>query len=313
MERLNMTTHSARVLACATFASAMLAMTARPASAQSTAECLPDEGIPAVCGHVFTEGSTGDDTYQIGEGTPNIDVYVTDGDGNPVTVNSPQVNPTQSADACTPDPNNIDCGYYKFFLPEPPMGVDTYWVCIVLPGQSTDCSDTTLHPEAKQISATEGGQVRDFEIPSDEPPPLVWGNGTGTPGYWKNHSAAWPVDTIVLGDPALKTWTFTKEQAIAFMSKPVAGDKTYTIFASLVSAMLNVYGDANNPVCISAEIADAHHWFSIYGGSVGVGSGIKAKSDAWVGGATNSFKAAEPIHTQMDDYNNGKLCAPPRN
>ena len=205
--------------------------------------------------------------------------------------------------------NSVDCGYYYFDIPE-----GDYLVCIVLQGQTTNCSDATEHPETQQVTGGVQGQIEDFEVPSDEPPPLVWGSGTGTPGYWKNHPGAWPVNEIVIGDPAVKTWTLSKEQAIAAMSKPVAGDKSYTIFASLVSAMLNVHGDANNPVCIADDIEDAHHWFSLYGGGLaGVGSGVKAKSDAWVGGSTNTFKAGEPIHTNMDDYNNGKLCAPHRN
>jgi hypothetical protein len=34
------------------------------------------------------------------------------------------------------------------------------------------------------------------------------------------------------------------------------------------------------------------------------GSGVRASSDAW--------KIGEPLHRQMDNYNNGMLCAPHR-
>ena len=296
MERHDSMTRAARYLmGTVALAGAMVAMGATNAGA-ATAECYRvfGEDPLSVCGHVYDSS---------GSELPGVTVAIPDGEG--VNVASPMDS--------GPCDNALACGYYTFYVPEP----GTYWVCVITDPNATDCSDTEKHPEAQPVTVSEGGHIIEFTIDSgsqNQEPPLVWGSGTGTPGYWKNHSAAWPVDSIVLGDPALQTWTLTKEQAIAFMSKPVAGDKTYTIFASLVSAMLNVFGDANNPACISAEIADAHHGFSIYGGGVaGVGSGVKAKSDAWVGGATNPFKAAEPIHTQMDDYNNGKLCAPHRN
>ena len=291
------------LLGAGTLAAALVAMTAGNVSAQTT-ECIGE--IPTVCGHVFTETGTGDDTFQVGEGTSDAIVVLTDSEGNVVASATPS-NPATTA--CSEGPSDPGCGYYSFDINEP----GDYLVCLVLPGQSMDCSDATEHPETQHVTGGTPGQTADFEIPSNDPLPPVWGSGTGTPGYWKNHSSAWPVNEVVIGDPAVKTWTFSKEQAIAFLSKPVAGDKTYTIFASLVSAMVNVYGNANNPECIADDIADAHHWFSTFGGTLGVGSNVKAKSDAWVGGPTNSFKAGEPIHTNMDDYNNGKLCAPHRN
>lgn len=58
--------------------------------------------------------------------------------------------------------------------------------------------------------------------------------GTGTPGYWKNHPEAWPVQTITIG-----TTTYTKAQAIALLEQ-VGKDKTLTMFSSLVPAILNV-------------------------------------------------------------------------
>ncbi|HEV8394146.1 MAG TPA: hypothetical protein VGQ37_07720 [Vicinamibacterales bacterium] len=305
MERHDTTMRAARyLLGAGTIAIAMVATTTARVSAETTA-CIGE--VPTVCGHVFSDQGTSDGDFQVGEGVSDITVVLTTLGGELVATATPN-NPTMTS--CSEGVSDPGCGYYSFDINEP----GDYLVCIVLSGQSMDCSDTMEHPETQHVAGGTPGQTADFELPSDEPPPPpVWGSGTGTPGYWKNHSSAWPVDTIVIGDPALKTWSFTKEQAIALLSKPVAGDKTYTIFASLVSAMLNVYGDANNPVCIANEITDAHHWFSLYGGTVGVGSGVKAKSDAWVGGPTNPFKAAELIHTKMDDYNNGLLCAPHRN
>lgn len=117
--------------------------------------------------------------------------------------------------------------------------------------------------------------------------------GTGTPGYWKNHPEAWP-DTVVVGGV-----TYTRDEAISWM-KRVGKDKTTTIFASLVSAMLNV-GLNNDNTCVQPAIDAANLWMQTYGP---VGSNVLAGSAAW--------RTGEPLHIQMDNYNNGLLCAPHR-
>lgn len=119
--------------------------------------------------------------------------------------------------------------------------------------------------------------------------------GTGTPGYWKNHPDAWPVSTITVGGV-----TYTKEQAIAWLGK-VGKDKTTTMFSSLVPAKLNVL-IGNDGSCVSSTIADADAWMATYGP---VGSNVAASSYAW--------SVGEPLHRQLDSYNNGLLCAPHRN
>lgn len=124
-------------------------------------------------------------------------------------------------------------------------------------------------------------------------PPVVQ-PGTGTPGYWKNHPEAWPVNEIAIGGVI-----YTKEQAIAWLEKP-GKDKTITMFSSLVPAKLNVL-IGNDASCVSSTIASADEWMHTYGP---VGSGVDAASFAW--------KIGEPLHRQMDNYNNGMLCAPHR-
>ena len=118
--------------------------------------------------------------------------------------------------------------------------------------------------------------------------------GTGTPGYWKNHPGAWPTEVIVVGGV-----TYTKQQAIAIMNTAPRGDKTYNMFAQLVSAMLNVM-IGNDPSCIAATIEAADAWMRDHP----PGSGVSASSAAW--------KVGEPLHERLDAYNNGKLCAPSR-
>ena len=118
--------------------------------------------------------------------------------------------------------------------------------------------------------------------------------GTGTPGYWKNHPNAWPVNSITIGEDI-----YTKSQAIALMGMP-DGDKSYTMFRGYVAAYLNgLIG--NDTSCIAAELTSAYNWLNTYE----PGSKVKASSNAW--------KTGSPIYTKLDDYNNGLLCAPHRN
>lgn len=65
--------------------------------------------------------------------------------------------------------------------------------------------------------------------------------------------------------------------------------------------MLNVM-IGNDPGCVASTIKLANAWMQTYGP---VGSNVAASSYAWTVG--------EPLHKQMDAYNNGLLCAPHRN
>lgn len=119
--------------------------------------------------------------------------------------------------------------------------------------------------------------------------------GTGTPGYWKNHS--WPVGGITIGGR-----TYTRSQAVALFpgnTEKKAGDKSRDMFAQLVSAKLNLM-IGNDASCISSTISQADAWMAQYP----AGSNVDASSAAWTVGG--------PLHTRLDDYNNGRLCAPHR-
>jgi hypothetical protein len=125
--------------------------------------------------------------------------------------------------------------------------------------------------------------------------PPVTQPGTGTPGYWKNHPEAWPDPTIVVGGV-----TYTRDQAIERLDS-LSKDRRLTMFSSLVSAMLNVRV-GNDASCIASTIAAADAWMSEHIADPEI---VKASSLAW--------KIGEPLHRQMDNYNNGMLCAPHRN
>ncbi|MBI1298389.1 hypothetical protein GC175_25930 [bacterium] len=124
---------------------------------------------------------------------------------------------------------------------------------------------------------------------------MIESPGTGTPGYWKNHAEAWPVNEIVIGGV-----TYSKADALSALGLK-DGDKSVTMFRSLISAKLNVL-IGNDSSCVASVIAAADQWLATYGP---VGSGIKAKSDAW--------KAGESLYQTLDAYNNGRLCATHRN
>ncbi|MFN7964021.1 MAG: SdrD B-like domain-containing protein [Thermoanaerobaculia bacterium] len=119
--------------------------------------------------------------------------------------------------------------------------------------------------------------------------------GTGTLGYWKTHPEAWPVATITVGNV-----TYTKAQAITWLSTPPRGKISIQLFQQLVPAKLNVLiGNASS--CIDATISAADVWFVTWGP---VGTSV-----------TNAAAKAQgtALQTTLDQYNNGLLCAPHRN
>jgi len=121
--------------------------------------------------------------------------------------------------------------------------------------------------------------------------------GTGTIGYWKTHPEAWPVQSITLGNV-----TYTKTQAIALLNTPSRGDKSIDLAKQLIGAKLNVLV-GNAASCISATITAADAWLILHP----VGSHVSGSSAAWTTGGGGV------LHDTLDNYNNGRLCAPHRN
>jgi len=123
--------------------------------------------------------------------------------------------------------------------------------------------------------------------------PTVTSPGTGTPGYWKNHPEAWPVSSITIGPK-----TYTRALAIGWLSS-TGKDKSVTMFQSYVAAYLSIK-IGNDESCVKQTMSDAYKWLVNYP----VGSGIAGGSAAWAVG--------QPIHSTLDAYDNGLLCAPHR-
>ncbi len=119
--------------------------------------------------------------------------------------------------------------------------------------------------------------------------------GTGTQGYWRNHPESWPAGTVHVGGVE-----YARDEAIAIMDTPGGGDKTYDLFRQLVAALLNVLG-GSDASCVADAIAAAGGWLSAHP----PGSGVRARQAAWSGEGAS-------LHARLDDYNNGRLCAPHR-
>ena len=147
-----------------------------------------------------------------------------------------------------------------------------------------------LLPLASVAAAPAAAQICTSGCP---PPPPVNQPGTGTPGYWKNHPAAWPAGGITVGGVS-----YTVAQAITLLGS-VGSDKSITMFSSLVPAMLNV-AIGNDGSCVADTIAAADTWMIAHP----PGSSVAGSSPAWAIG--------EPLHITLDSYNNGLLCAPHR-
>jgi len=126
------------------------------------------------------------------------------------------------------------------------------------------------------------------------PIPVVGGgSGTGTIGYWKNHASAWPVTSLTLGNVNV---TYNQSALLAILDMAVKGDKSIALAKQLIAAKLNVAA-GNTSSCISGTISAADQWLINH---LGVASGQKQ----WDGG--------DVLHDDLDAYNNGELCAPPR-
>lgn len=124
-------------------------------------------------------------------------------------------------------------------------------------------------------------------------PPCAVSCEPRTPGFWKNHPDAWPVDAITIGGVS-----YSKAEAIALLGTPEGGDKTYTLFRALVAAKLNV-ADGCSDTCLGDTIWAADAWMA----ENPVGSGVAA------GGRASPWRDGEPLYLILDAYNNG-LYAP---
>jgi hypothetical protein len=110
-------------------------------------------------------------------------------------------------------------------------------------------------------------------------------------GYWKNHPDQWPVTELQLGNV-----TYTQDELLSFLRQPVNGNGLVSLAHHLIAAKLNVANGADSS-CIQQTIADAD---ALIGDLVvpPVGDGYLAPRDV------------EALKDILEDYNEGRLCAP---
>lgn len=113
-------------------------------------------------------------------------------------------------------------------------------------------------------------------------------NCTYTQGYWKNHSSAWPVNSLMLGNVS-----YSKAQLLSILGQPAQGNGLTIVAHQLIAAKLNIANGASSAT-IAATIAQVD---AAIGNLVcpPVGSGYLSPAN------TNSWT------TTLDDYNNGQL------
>ena len=268
------------VSACAIALASVMA--ASPAAAQDQ-DC-GGEGGSVICGFVWNDANNNGVQDPGESGIEGVLVTLSDG-SETITVDTD--------DSGLFDFHGYDAGAYTLTIATSEVGGTAQ------PSASNVGSDDTIDSdgEANGTTSVVSFDKADFEKVAYDfgfYTPSAQSLGTGTPGYWKNHPEAWPATVTVGGI------TYDRDMAIYWLRR-VGKDKTTTMFSSLVSAKLNVLM-GNDSSCVNDTIEAADAWMAAHGP---VGSNVVASSPEWGEG--------QLLHTTLDDYNNGRLCAPHRN
>ena len=264
---------------------AALAMALMPLAAVAASTVVTNESCPSagVCGVVYYDANNNGIQDSTESGLPHVVVTLT---GTPYEM--------------PPVETNED-GVYYFSVPSGTYEIDVQIPPGPQPSPSNVGSDDAIDSDGVSDGVGNSSATTVLNTPFNSSTDFGFSTtpvaqpGTGTPGYWKNHPEAWPVATIVVGGV-----TYTRDQAIERLES-LSKDRRLTMFSSLVSAMLNVKV-GNDASCIASTIAAADVWMAEHIADPEI---VKASSLAW--------KIGEPLHRQMDNYNNGMLCAPHRN
>jgi hypothetical protein len=112
-----------------------------------------------------------------------------------------------------------------------------------------------------------------------------------TQGYWKNHSQAWPVNSLMLGSQ-----TYTKAELLNILNTPSGGDASLILAKQLIAAKLNVAA-GSDPTSVSSAITHAD----------GLLSGFSGKLPYHVAPSSNIGQMMVNDASTLDNYNNGRL------
>jgi hypothetical protein len=132
----------------------------------------------------------------------------------------------------------------------------------------------------------QGWRVDTVSISECPPTPCVRGQG-----YWKNHSAQWPVTQLLLGNNA-----YNQQQLLSILGQPVRGNGLVLLAYQLIAAKLNIANGADGS-CIEQTLADAD---ALIGNLLvpPIGNGYLRPRDA------------SSLADTLERYNEGALCAP---
>lgn len=116
-------------------------------------------------------------------------------------------------------------------------------------------------------------------------------------GFWKNHPAAWSVNSLKLG-----TQTYNKSELLILLGSPTKGDASIILARQLIAAKLNL-ANGSDPTPINSAVAHAD----------GILSGFSGKLPYKVKPSAVSGQMMVADANILDNYNNGLLtlvCAP---
>jgi hypothetical protein len=76
-------------------------------------------------------------------------------------------------------------------------------------------------------------------------------NCTYTQGYWKNHSAVWPLQSLMLG-----AVSYSESQLLQILNRPAQGNGLVILAHQLIAAKLNM-ADGADPIAVQETVIDA--------------------------------------------------------
>jgi len=133
-----------------------------------------------------------------------------------------------------------------------------------------------------------------FELKSSviiAPPPPSVQKCPLTLGFWKNHSQAWPVSSLVLGSQ-----TYTQAELLTILGTPSTRDASLILARQLIAAKLNIFnGSDSTPIFATINAAD-----SLLGGFSG-------KLPYIVDPSSTTGQAMVNDANVFDSYNSGQL------
>lgn len=249
-------------------------------------------------------------------GTDPLGNPVSDSDDEPVVVIFPEIQIVKSAPSTAPAGSAVpfelavtnigDVDLVDVTVSDPLFpGCDRFIGDLAAGATVTYTCNVVLFTSVTNVATATGEGPLGTPVDDDDGATVtVFADGTGTPGYWKNHVDRLPVlggTTIVgdwnhnwicdMGEVCLELST---EEALAAISTPPKGDFTYNLSRALVTAWFNV-SVGNDASCIAGDITEATAYLLVNP----IGSAVKSSEAGDMSG----------IATRLDDYNNGRLCA----